>query len=44
MIENYGRWDYKSTIKLEYLNVPVIPKMYIGQRLSAEAGPQVGFY
>ncbi len=33
---------YKSTIKLNYLNIPVMLKYYVVKGLSVQAGPQVG--
>ncbi|TYP98830.1 outer membrane protein with beta-barrel domain [Tenacibaculum adriaticum] len=32
-----------GTLKLDYLNVPVIAKYYVAEGLSLEAGPQIGF-
>ena len=32
-----------GTMKLDYLNVPVIAKFYVAEGLSLEAGPQIGF-
>ena len=31
------------TIKLDYLNIPIMAKYYVTEGLSIEAGPQVGF-
>ena len=31
------------SIKLEYINVPLLAKFYVAEGLSLEAGPQVGF-
>ncbi|MET3027947.1 porin family protein [Flavobacterium sp. UW10123] len=33
---------YKSTIALNYLNIPVMLKYYVAKGLSIQAGPQVG--
>lgn len=33
---------YKSTIKLNYLNIPVMLKYYLSKGLSLQAGPQIG--
>lgn len=33
---------YKSTITLNYLNIPVMLKYYVLQGLSVQAGPQIG--
>ncbi len=33
----------KSTLKLDYLNLPILVKYYVADNLSLEAGPQVGF-
>lgn len=36
-------FDYSGTVKLDYLNVPVMAKLYVGEGgFSVEAGPQVG--
>ena len=35
--------DWKETIKLDYINIPVMAKYYVIEGLSIEAGPQVGF-
>ncbi|OUL64053.1 hypothetical protein B8T70_01965 [Flavobacterium sp. AJR] len=34
--------NYKSTIKLNYLNIPLILKYYVLEGLSIQAGPQIG--
>ncbi|MEP6804416.1 MAG: porin family protein [Flavobacterium sp.] len=34
--------NYKSTIKLNYLNIPVMLKYYVIKGLSVQAGPQIG--
>jgi hypothetical protein len=34
--------NYKSTIKLNYLNIPVMLKYYVIEGLSVQAGPQIG--
>ncbi len=34
---------YDGTIKVDYLNVPLLAKYYIVEGLHAEVGPQVGF-
>ena len=36
-------FDFESTIKLDYLNIPLMAKYYVTEGLSIEAGPQVGF-
>ena len=35
--------DYSGTIKLSYLNIPLMAKYYVAEGFSLEAGPQVGF-
>jgi len=35
--------DSEGTIELNYLNIPLIAKYYVAERLSLEAGPQIGF-
>ena len=38
-------WSEKDevTVKLDYINVPIIAKYYVIEGLSIEAGPQIGF-
>jgi opacity protein-like surface antigen len=37
-------FDFSGTVKLDYLNIPVMAKYYIGEGgFSVEAGPQIGF-
>ena len=38
-----GTSIYKSTIKLAYLNIPLMAKYYVAEGFSLEAGPQLGF-
>jgi hypothetical protein len=33
----------KSTLKLDYINIPIIGKFYVIEGLSLEVGPQIGF-
>lgn len=33
----------ESTLKLNYLNIPLMAKYYVADKFSLEAGPQVGF-
>ena len=35
--------DYKVTLKMDYLNIPLMAKYYVTEGLSFEVGPQVGF-
>ncbi len=35
--------DSEGIIALNYLNIPLIAKYYVTERLSLEAGPQIGF-
>lgn len=35
--------DYKAEYQLDYINVPVLAKLYIVKGFSIEAGPQFGF-
>jgi len=39
----YEEVGFKETIKLDYLNLPIIAKFYVADGFSLEAGPQVGF-
>lgn len=41
--ESEVNYLYKETINMSYLNVPVIAKYYVIDKLSIEAGPQIGF-
>ncbi|WP_346881475.1 porin family protein [uncultured Algibacter sp.] len=34
---------FESTLKLDYLNIPIMAKYYVYEGLSVEAGPQIGF-
>jgi len=34
---------YDGTIKVDYLNIPLMAKYYVAEGFSLEAGPQVGF-
>ncbi|KGO89519.1 porin family protein [Flavobacterium suncheonense] len=34
--------NYKTEYKLDYINVPVLAKIYLGKAISIEAGPQFG--
>ncbi len=36
-------YNYNSKVRLGYLNIPVMAKFYIIDKLSVEAGPQIGF-
>lgn len=42
IIEGYDG-DSNTTLKLNYLNIPVLAKYYITDAFSVEAGPQIGF-
>jgi hypothetical protein len=33
----------EGTVKLDYINLPVMAKFYVGEGFSLEAGPQIGF-
>ncbi|WP_292948945.1 porin family protein [Olleya sp. UBA1516] len=35
--------NYEETLKLDYINLPVMAKYYVTEGLSLEAGPQIGF-
>lgn len=35
--------SYKNTIKVDYINIPILAKYYIVDGFSVEAGPQFGF-
>ena len=34
--------NYKTTYKIDYINVPVLAKIYLGKTFAIEAGPQFG--
>ncbi len=40
---DYDDPDFTGTIKLDYLNLPLIAKYYVAENFSLEAGPQIGF-
>ena len=39
----YSESGYEETLKLNYLNIPLMGKLYVTEGLSLQAGPQVGF-
>jgi len=39
---DYSETDLEGTVKLDYLNVPLIGKYYVAEGFSLEAGPQIG--
>ena len=41
--ETGDSYSYKENINASYLNVPVLAKYYVIDKLSVEAGPQIGF-
>ncbi|MFH6958653.1 porin family protein [Flavobacterium aquidurense] len=41
-IEGYNG-DSNTTVKVNYLNIPILAKYYITDAFSVEAGPQIGF-
>ncbi|TDP00685.1 porin family protein [Flavobacterium sp. 245] len=40
---DFSEDGFNSLVKLTYLNIPVMAKYYVIERLSLEAGPQIGF-
>lgn len=43
---DYGAGEnekFESTVKLNYLNIPLMAKYYVADKFSLEAGPQLGF-
>ena len=36
-------FDVSGTVKVDYLNIPVMAKYYVVEGFSIEAGPQIGF-
>lgn len=40
---DFGEGGFNSMLKLTYLNVPIMAKYYVIEKLSLEAGPQIGF-
>ncbi|MGJ8550466.1 porin family protein [Winogradskyella wichelsiae] len=44
--DSYSEFGYsgssESTVKLSYLNIPIMAKYYIAEGFSVEAGPQIG--
>lgn len=47
MEESYSEDGYSvkvdGTVKLDYINIPIIAKYYVAEGFSIEAGPQIGF-
>ncbi|MDY0090170.1 MAG: porin family protein [Flavobacteriaceae bacterium] len=43
--ESFGgeSYKYETTMKLNYLNIPIMAKYYVAENFSILAGPQVGF-
>lgn len=43
--ETFGTttYSYDNTLKLDYLNIPVIAKYFVAEKFSLQAGPQIGF-
>lgn len=41
--EDFEGDDFEGTVKVNYLNVPLMAKYYVAEGLSIEAGPQIGF-
>lgn len=39
---DYSETGLEGTVKLDYLNVPLIAKYYVAEGFSLEAGPQIG--
>ncbi len=37
-----GELNYEETLKLDYINIPVMAKYYIKNGLNVQAGPQIG--
>lgn len=40
---NYQVFTVKETLKLDYINVPIMAKYYVYDGLNVQAGPQIGF-
>lgn len=40
---DYSDEEFEGTFKLDYLNIPLMAKFYVGEGFSLEAGPQIGF-
>lgn len=40
---DYSDPGFTGTVKLDYLNLPLIAKYYVAENFSLEAGPQIGF-
>ncbi|ESU26958.1 hypothetical protein FLJC2902T_22980 [Flavobacterium limnosediminis JC2902] len=41
--DGFDTYNVESTVKLNYLNLPIMAKYYATEKLAIEAGPQVGF-
>jgi len=35
--------DYEATVKLDYINIPILAKYYVAEGFSIEAGPELSF-
>ena len=40
--EDFEGEDFEGTVKVDYLNIPLMAKYYVAEGLSIEAGPQIG--
>ena len=40
---DYEENDFTGTVKLDYINVPVLAKFFVADGFSVEVGPQLGF-
>jgi len=42
--EDYGEgYDIEGTVKVDYINIPIMAKYFVAEGFSIEAGPQIGF-
>ncbi|NND80281.1 MAG: PorT family protein, partial [Maribacter sp.] len=40
---DYSEDGFEGSVKVDYLNLPLMAKFYVAEGFSLEAGPQVGF-
>ena len=41
--DEFGTYNEKETLRLNYLNIPIMAKFYASEKFYVEAGPQIGF-
>lgn len=41
--DSFESFSYEGTVKVDYINIPVMAKYFVTEGFSIEAGPQIGF-